>query len=338
MAKCIGATVFTQVISGKFEKLTMKKHQAVIVIHGGAGTVNPKNMTGRKADAYHTALTQAVLAGASQLRKGGSAVQAVVDAVVSLEDCDLFNAGRGSVLTHDGEVEMDAALMDGKTGQAGAVAAVRSVKNPVLLAKAVLKSSRHVMLSGRGALAFAHTKNLETVPTEYFLSPNRIRQLERAKLKDAIVLDHDGDSDEPGSKHFGTVGAVALDQRGNLAAATSTGGMTNKRFGRIGDSPIIGAGTFAANSTCAISCTGHGEFLLRAVAAHEVHALIKYAGLDLATACERVIHQTLGEQGGKGGIIAVDSQGRIALPFNTRGMYRGHWQEASGKVFTGIYE
>jgi beta-aspartyl-peptidase (threonine type) len=290
-----------------------------LVIHGGAGTILRKNMTAEKELAYRTALQSALDGGYSVLEKNGSAIDAVKEAVVSLEDCILFNAGRGSVFTHTGTHEMDAALMDGKTLQAGAVAGVKNIRNPILLADCVIKNSEHILLLGSGAEEFAKLYGIKTEPDEYFFSKFRYEQWQKAKETDRIDLDHNIAIE----KKMGTVGAVACDAFGNIAAATSTGGMTNKKFGRVGDTPIIGSGTYANNKTCAISCTGHGEPFIQAVTAYDVSCLIEYKGFSLHQAMEEVTMKKLVAINGEGGMIGVDAKGNTAMVFNCEGMYRG---------------
>ncbi|MEM6291782.1 MAG: isoaspartyl peptidase/L-asparaginase, partial [Myxococcota bacterium] len=247
---------------------------------------------------------------------------AVEAAIMVMEDSPLFNAGKGAVFTHDGHNELDASVMDGATGKAGAVAGVRQVKNPIQAARAVMQASPHVMLSGAGADAFAAEQGLTRVEPDYFKTPMRWQQLQRALGSDSVALDHD--LPPPGADKFGTVGAVAVDKQGHLAAATSTGGMTNKRWGRIGDSPIIGAGTYADDETCAVSATGHGEFFIREAVAHSVCARMAFGGASLPDAAHAVVFEQLDPTGGTGGIIAVDANGVMATPFNTPGMYRAH--------------
>jgi beta-aspartyl-peptidase (threonine type) len=290
-----------------------------LAIHGGAGTITRSSMTSDKEQKYLQALDNALKAGETILKNGGTSLDAVSAAVQNLEDCPLFNAGKGSVFTNSGGHEMDASIMDGRDLSAGAVAGVRSVKNPVLLARAIMEKSEHVFLAGQGAAAFAKSIGMQFEVDEYFFDEFRYQQLQEAISSGKVLLDHT----ENGNKKFGTVGAVALDQHGNLAAATSTGGMTNKRYNRIGDTPMIGAGTYANNATCAISCTGHGEYFIRAVVAYDISCLIEYKGLSLQEACEIVVQQKLVKIGGEGGLIAVDAKGNIDLPFNSEGMYRG---------------
>jgi L-asparaginase / beta-aspartyl-peptidase len=299
-----------------------------LIIHGGAGTLSPEQITPEIERDLRAGLQRSLNAGQTILRKGGSSLDAVTAAVRVLEDDQLFNAGRGAVFTSAESHEMDAAIMDGQTLRAGAVGAVSRVRNPVNLARAVMEKSPYVMLAGEGAQAFACELGHEMMDDEYFYTEQRWRALERVRVARAEPL---SDADR-----HGTVGAVALDQGGNLAAATSTGGNTNKRPGRIGDSPIIGAGTYANNKTCAVSATGDGEFFMRAVAAHDVSALVEYGGMTLSEAARTVIEK-VGALGGTGGLIAVDRDGNIALPFNTTGMYRG-FIDVDGQSFVGIFK
>jgi len=338
--------------------------RAVIAIHGGAGAIARASLSAEAESQYLRALADILAAGQAILADGGSALDAVTEAVRLLEDCALFNAGHGAVLTSRGTHELDAAVMDGATLRSGAVAGLRCVKNPVLAARAVMASGKHVFFIGEGAEQFACDAGLDIVDPSYFVTPARLAQLARVQrdTPDAAVLDHDGQarlqSVPPPSpptplppageggvttelpspaggrgvggegpldddKKLGTVGAVALDAHGNLAAATSTGGITNKQPGRVGDSPVIGAGTYASNATCAVSATGIGEAYIRLVAAYDVAAQMQYAGRSLIDAAASVIHQKLPAIGGHGGLIAVDAQGNVACPFNTEGMYRG---------------
>jgi len=291
-----------------------------IVIHGGAGTILRSAMTPELEKAYKEGLEQALHAGYTLLEKNGTSLDSVKAAVMSLEDCILFNAGRGSVFAKDGSQEMDASIMEGKTLMAGAVSAVRSIKNPVDLAYVVMTKSQHVMLNGKGAYDFALRHGIKTEPDSYFFSQFRYDQWKQLQGTDEAALDHNVLSKE---KKFGTVGAVALDKHGNIAAATSTGGMTNKQYGRVGDSPIIGAGTYANNKTCAISCTGHGEPFIRSVTAYDVSCLMEYKGLSLNDAMHLVVHDKLLKIDGEGGMIGVDAKGNAAMVFNSEGMYRG---------------
>jgi L-asparaginase / beta-aspartyl-peptidase len=289
-------------------------------------------MTPEKEETYRRALEMALHAGKSVLQQGGSSLDAVCAAVISLEDCPLFNAGRGAVFTHEGTHEMDAAIMDGKTRQAGAVAGVTGVRNPIRLAREIMDHSDHVFLCSRGAEDFARHRGLTFESDDYFRDEFRWNQFQKALKSDQIQLDH-STGDE---KKFGTVGAVARDAQGHLAAATSTGGMTNKRWGRIGDSPMIGAGTYASDKTCAISCTGHGEYFIRSVVAYDIACLMEYKGLSLHEACSMVVMDKLAPMGGEGGLIAVDSYGTLALPFNSDGMYRG-WADSHTQNQIRIY-
>lgn len=289
-----------------------------IAIHGGAGTILRTAMTPEKEARYTQALQAARDAGYAVLAAGGSALDAVETAVVSLEECPLFNAGRGSVFTADGQHEMDASIMEGAARLAGAVSLVTGVRNPVRLARLVMERSGHVMLAGEGALAFARAMGVEFKDADWFHDDFRYDQWQQVRGSETFQLDHSDDKE----RKFGTVGAVALDSQGHLAAATSTGGMTNKRFGRIGDSPIIGAGTWADDRTCAISCTGSGEYFIRGVVAYDVACLIEHKGLSLSAAAEEVVMRRLLAIGGDGGLIALNRQGDIAMPFNTEGMYR----------------
>jgi L-asparaginase / beta-aspartyl-peptidase len=302
-----------------------------IAIHGGAGTITPASMTPELEKAYKNALAIALDKAHAILKSGGSALDAVELAVAQLEDAPLFNAGRGSVFTKEGKHEMDAAIMCGKTLEAGAVSGVRSIRNPVSLTRAILEHSDHVFLSGYGAEEFARKHAIAFEPEEYFYDQHRYKQWRDVRDTDIFMLDHTED------RKFGTVGAVALDLEGNLAAATSTGGMTNKNYNRIGDTPVIGSGTYANNRTCAISCTGHGEFFIRAVVAYDVSCLMEYKGYTLQQACETVVLDKLVKFGGEGGLIAVDGAGNIALPFNSEGMYRGS-STSEGERLVAIYK
>jgi len=305
-----------------------------LVIHGGAGTILKNQITDEQEKAYRKGLEDALNTGYALLDKGGSAVDAVRAAVCSLEDNILFNAGRGSVFAKDGSQEMDASIMNGQNLMAGAVSAVRNIRNPVQLAYAVMTQSQHVMLSGQGAFDFAKLYGIKTEPDEYFFSQFRYDQWKQIQGSDKTALDHNIIT---GEKKFGTVGAVALDMKGNIAAATSTGGMTNKQFGRVGDSPIIGAGTYANNKTCAISCTGHGEPFIRAVTAYDVSCLMEYKGLSLHDAMHVVVHDKLLKLDGEGGMIGVDAKGNTAMMFNSEGMYRG-LKKNSGEIEIAIYK
>jgi beta-aspartyl-peptidase (threonine type) len=295
-----------------------------LAIHGGAGTILKTDMTPELEKAYAEGLQVALDAGFAVLEEGGTSVNAVKAAIVVLEDNLLFNAGRGSVFTKKGVQEMDAAIMDGFDLSAGAVSGVRNVRNPIELATEVMRNSNHVFLSGKGANDFAIKQGIKLEPDEYFFSQFRYDQWKAIRDSDNYSLDHthQGIEELMRDKKFGTVGAVACDKNGNIAAATSTGGMTNKKYGRIGDSPLIGCGTYANNKTCAISCTGHGEMFIRAVAAYDVSCLMEYRNMTLTDAMDLVVNKKLVEFGGEGGMIGVDAQGNYAMIFNSAGMYR----------------
>jgi beta-aspartyl-peptidase (threonine type) len=297
-----------------------------LVVHGGAGTIEPEMLAPERQAEYRATLEQALRAGHRVLAEGGASVDAVIAAIVILEDSPLFNAGKGAVFTHDGKNELDASIMDGSAQRAGAVAGVHRVKNPIVLARRVMDRSPHVMLIGDGAEEFAKAEGVELVDPSYFRTERRFQQLQRALEKERQEREKgpssrripDGSSDPK----FGTVGAVALDRQGRLAAGTSTGGMTNKRFGRVGDSPIIGAGTYAS-AGCAVSATGHGEFFIRFTVAHDICARVRYQGAAVQSAAEAVVLDVLVKAGGEGGVIAMDGRGSVAMVFNTRSMYRG---------------
>ncbi|SDD77220.1 beta-aspartyl-peptidase (threonine type) [Dyadobacter soli] len=361
-----------------------------LVIHGGAGTITRANMSPESEKAYRNAMNTALEKGYDVLKKGGTSVQAVEAAIHVMEDSPLFNAGKGAVFTNESKNELDAAIMEGKTLKAGAVAGVTTIKNPISAAIAVMDQSVHVMMAGKGAEQFAKEKGLEIVAPSYFYTEARYKALERAKEAEKGEKEdgvkggkEDGGKGKKGSgpfvpsshsslsspsspsslsspsshsshsspssinstedliftegKKFGTVGCVALDKYGNLAAGTSTGGMTNKRYGRIGDAPIIGVGTYANNATCAVSATGHGEYFIRSVVAHDISALMEYKGMSLGDAANEVVMKKLVERGGEGGVIAVDRNGNVAMPFNSEGMYRGYIK-ADGKREILIYK
>ena len=299
-----------------------------IAIHGGAGTLSRKDMSSTQEAEYRAGLEEALNAGYAVLSRGGSSLDAAVAAVRVLEDNPLFNAGRGAVLNRDGVAELDASLMDGRTLSAGAVSGLQHVKNPIDLARLIMEKSPHVMLVGAGAEEFAKTQGVEMVPNEYFRTPARQRQLERS-LRGAVTRENE-------LQAFGTVGAVALDLNGNLAAATSTGGMTGKRWGRVGDSPIIGAGTYANNQSCAVSATGHGEYFIRTVVAHDICAQVEYLKIPLAQAVDNVLNGKMKKLGGDGGVIAIDRQGEVVLEFNSEGMFRGV-RTSQGRHEVAIY-
>jgi len=297
--------------------LAVEPRPLAIAIHGGAGVIDPAKMTPERAASYRAGLAAALDAGYAILERGGSSVDAVTAAVRTLEDDPQFNAGRGAVLNHAGDAELDAAIMDGNGPRAGAVAGVRHVKNPVELARLVMEKSPHVLLVAEGAEEFALEQGVVLVPRDYFRTEARIRELDEARKAEAEQLR----AAAPGGT--GTVGAVALDRAGHLAAATSTGGITNKHRGRVGDSPIVGAGTYADDESCAVSGTGQGEFFIRQVVAYDICALVQYRHLTLAQAVRELIHEKLRRTGGEGGVIAVDRSGNIAMDFNSVGMFRG---------------
>ncbi len=298
--------------------------KAMLVVHGGAGTITRSSMTPEMEKEYRTALETALRTGYAILARGGTSLDAVEATVRVLEDNPLFNAGKGAVFTHEGRNELDASIMDGKTKKAGAVAAVSIIKNPISAARAVMDKSPHVMMAGRGAELFATKMGLEVVDPSYFWTERRWKALQQELQK------------ESKAKPIGTVGAVAVDRDGNLAAATSTGGMTNKQFGRVGDTPIIGAGNFAENESCAVSGTGHGEFFIRWTVAYDIAALMKYRGMAVQAAADEVVNKKLKAAGGEGGVIAIDAKGNFAMPFNSDGMYRGYIG-ADGVARVSIY-
>lgn len=305
------------------------KRPLAIAIHGGAGVIAREQLGPDDGASYRAGLAEALDAGYAVLERGGSSLDAVTTAVRILEDNPLFNAGRGAVLTHDGHAELDASIMTGHDLKAGAVAGVKRIRHPIDLARKVMEDSPHVMLYGTGAEEFANSRGFEFVPNEFFNTPLRKQQLER------VLQGRTQPRNELSG--LGTVGAVAIDSAGNLAAATSTGGMTNKRWGRIGDAPIIGAGTYANNASCAVSATGHGEYFIRSVVAYDVCALMEYKGYSLDRAATEVVKRKLVERGGEGGIIAVDRAGNVALEFNSPGMFRG-MRDSAGRREIAIYE
>ena len=298
-----------------------------LVIHGGAGTILPENMTPDKEKAIRKAMNAALDAGAKILGEGGSAADAVEATIWIMEDSEYFNAGKGAVFTNAGINEMDASFMTGHDQNAGAVGGVTTIKHPISAARAVMEQSEHVLLSGKGANDFAIESGLESVDPKYFYTEGRYQSLQRA-LEGEKVEQENEDVD----KKHGTVGCVALDKSGNLAAGTSTGGMTNKRYNRLGDSPIIGAGTYADNATCGVSCTGWGEYFIRYAVAYDVHARMAYGGVSLEEAANAVIHETLTSKEGTGGLIAMDARGNVTMPFNTPGMYRGYLKAGGERV------
>jgi len=301
-----------------------------IVIHGGAGTILKENMNDSLENAYHQKLNEAVSKGYQMLQQGASSLDVVEEVVKILEDSPLFNAGKGAVLTNQDTIELDAAIMDGKNQNAGAVAGITTIKNPISLARKVMEESEHVMMIGSGAETFAKLHQLEQVDPSYFFTKSRKEALQKAKEKEA-------NSNPNKDEKFGTVGCVALDNHGNIAAGTSTGGMTNKKFGRVGDVPIIGAGTYAKNQVCGVSATGWGEFFIRNVVAYDIAAQMTYQNKSLADAAKETIHQKVAKMGGDGGIIALDSHGNVVMEFNTKGMYRASI-DANGKKKIAIYQ
>lgn len=311
-------------------------------IHGGAGTIRRSSLTPEMEAEYRARLKEALLAGYNILKEGGSSLDAVEAAIKIMEDSPLFNAGKGAVFTSEGTIELDASIMDGKSLKAGAVAAVKRLKNPISVARLVMEQSPHVLMVGDGAEAFAKQKGFELVSPDYFRTERRWQELQRAKEKEKLEAEQPKkvgrnlDEEYRDVSRYGTVGAVAVDKQGNLAAATSTGGKTNKKFGRVGDSPIIGAGTYANNRTCAVSGTGDGEYFIRGVVAYDISALMEYQNKSLREAAQIVIEK-LGKLGGTGGLIAIDREGNVAMPFNTEGMYRGSIS-ADGKITIEIYK
>jgi beta-aspartyl-peptidase (threonine type) len=304
-----------------------------MVIHGGAGTILKKNMTEEKEAAYTAALNEALSIGENILKNGGTSLDAVVSTIKFMEDSPLFNAGKGAVFAHDGRNMLDASIMQGRDMNAGAIAGVTNVKNPITGAVAVMQDSDHVLLSGKGAEEFCEIQRLEIVDNQYFFTKDRYQSLQRILEKEkSLGYQFDADIDSK----FGTVGAVALDINGNIVAGTSTGGMTNKRYDRIGDSPIIGAGTYANNKTCGVSCTGHGEYFIRYAVAHDVSAMMEYKGATLEEASDYIVNEKLLNAGGSGGLISLDKKGNVAMSFNTAGMYRGYVNDT--ERYIGIYK
>lgn len=316
---------------------TIARPDFALVIHGGAGTILKENMTEERAAGIRAAMDAALEKGREILSAGGSAMDAVEQTIWILEDSPYFNAGKGAVFTSNGTNELDASFMRGDDLEAGAVGGVTNIKHPISAARAVLEKSKHVMLSGEGAEAFAKEVGLEIVDPAYFYTEERYKSLQRVREKEAKM--QEGNKQSSSLKYareidekFGTVGCVALDKKGNIAAGTSTGGMTNKRYNRIGDSPIIGAGTYANNATCGVSCTGHGEYFIRYAIAHDVHARMAYGNKDLKTAADEAIFGDMKSAGGTGGLIALDKDGNIEMPFNTPGMYRGYLKSTGEKA------
>lgn len=317
------------------------KNNFGLVIHGGAGTILKKNMTPETEAQVRSKLEEAVKKGYEILQQGGSSLDAVEQTIHILEDSPLFNAGKGAVFTNNEKNELDASIMSGADLNAGAVAGVTTIKNPISAARLVMEKSPHVLLAREGAEQFAIEQGLDTVPSSYFFTERRFKSLQKIKDSEKVKLDHDDKTAylDPFIKDskFGTVGCVALDKNGNLAAGTSTGGMTNKKWGRIGDSPVIGAGTYANNATCAVSATGHGEYFIRAAVAHDISALMEYKGLSLKEAAQEVVQNKLKKMGGDGGIIAIDAKGNLVMEFNTAGMYRASADE-NGNISVAIYK
>lgn len=318
----LGVFFYSCTEQSKVKTTEMERPEYAIVIHGGAGTILKKNMTPEKEKAYLDALNAALDKGEAILKNGGSSLDAVEQAIRFMEDSPLFNAGKGAVFTNEGKNEMDASFMYGKDQNAGAVGGVTNIKYPISAARAVLEKSEHVMMAGRGAEQFAESKGLEIVDPSYFYTERRWKSLQRILESDENKSELSEDEDK--DKKHGTVGCVALDRDGNIAAGTSTGGMTNKKFNRIGDSPIIGAGTFADNATCGVSSTGHGEYFIRYTVARDIAAMMEYGDKTLQEAGDYIINTKLVEKGGTGGVVALDRMGNIAMPFNTPGMYRGY--------------
>ena len=346
MKKIIFVSTMIVIAGAHLLAQTKPMENFAIVIHGGAGTILKDSMSPALEQQYKDRLNEALKAGYDILAKGGTSLDAVVAAIKVMEDSPLFNAGKGAVFANDGTNSMDASIMNGKDLKAGAVAGVHTIRNPIEGAKAVMEKSPHVMLSGDGADKFAKEQGLKTEDPKYFYDEKRWKQFQQIKKQDEIKLDHNSkdtsgyvhpkDAEFMGEKKFGTVGCVALDKYGNLAAGTSTGGMTNKKWGRIGDSPVIGAGTYANNKTCGISCTGHGEYFIRNVVAYDVSAMMEYKGLTLEQAANEVVMKKLKAQEGEGGLIGLDAKGNITMVFNTAGMYRGYMKK-DGKAWVGIY-
>jgi beta-aspartyl-peptidase (threonine type) len=334
LAACAGLLVSILVPASGRSQVAASAPNFAMVIHGGAGTILRQNMTAEMEKAYIDTLTIALRTGYQVLARGGSSLDAVEATIRVMEDSPLFNAGKGAVFTAEGTNELDASIMDGKTLSAGAVAAVRQVRNPISLARLVMEKSPHVMMVGSGAEEFAKSQGVKLVPPHYFWTERRWRAFEAAKAR----ADSGRTSAAPGDERkFGTVGAVALDKAGNLAAGTSTGGTNMKRFGRVGDAPIIGAGTYANNLSCAVSGTGDGEFFIRNNVAADICARVRYSGVSLKQAADDVVMKELVAQRGEGGVIAMDRKGNIATPFNSAGMYRG-WVTSDGKITVKIYK
>lgn len=335
MKKCSIAAIISLCVATIAPGQDAKVPRTMLVIHGGAGTITRASMTPETEKAYRQAMEEALRAGNAVLARGGTSLDAVEATIHVMEDWPLFNAGKGAVFTHEGRNELDASIMDGKNKRAGAVAGVTIIRNPISAARAVMEKSPHVMMAGRGAELFATKMGLEIVDPSYFWTERRWKALQQELLQEQQQKPRsDLKTSQP--KKFGTVGAVALDQSGNLAAGTSTGGMTNKQYGRVGDSPIIGAGTYADNESCAVSATGNGEYFIRWTVAYDIAALMKYRGMSVADAANEVINKKLPPEG-EGGVIALDRKGNFAMPFNSEGMYRG-WIGPDGVPHVLIYK
>lgn len=326
--------IFIACLTWGFHLLSQKQPSWSIALHGGAGAIAKQNMTKEKEQAYLQALDRALAIGDSILQGGGQALDAVEQTIVFLEDCPLFNAGRGAVFNRQGRIELDASIMDGATRKAGAAGSVTGIRNPIRLVRTIMEQSPHVFLVGDGAKAFGLEMDLDTADEAWFYTEDRWLQHVKGLREERIP--GSGFSFDNNERSLGTVGCVALDQMGNLAAGTSTGGMTNKRWNRLGDSPVIGAGTYADNRTCAVSCTGHGEYFIRYAVAHDLHARILYGGQKLKRAAEQIVLKDLKAIGAEGGLIAIDRHGNIAMPFNSRGMYRA-WSK-NGRKEVRIYQ
>ena len=339
----IGLTILALTLFAFYKNNPVKKETYAIVIHGGAGSILKENLSDEKETAYRDKLNEALSAGYKILEEGGSSVDAVETAINIMEDSPLFNAGKGAVFTHAETNEMDASIMEGENLNAGAVAGVSTIKNPISAARLVMEKSPHVLLTSNGAETYAEENGLEIVDPKYFFTQNKFDRLQKIKKMEQTELDHSDeqsnvrDPNALNDSKFGTVGVVALDKTGTITAGTSTGGMTNKRFGRVGDSPIIGAGTYANNNTCGVSCTGHGEYFIRKVVAYDVSALMEYKNMSLIEAAHHVINVKMVKFGGSGGLIALDKKGNIAMPFNTKGMYRAY-KKAGGTAVIRIFK
>lgn len=321
------------------ENISKSEENFGIVIHGGAGTILKQNMSDSLEAAYKAKLKEAISVGHEILKNGGTSLEAVTHTINVMEDSPLFNSGKGAVFTHEGSNELDASIMDGATLNAGAVAGVKHIKNPIDLSRDVMQKSDHVMLYGSGAEEFAQTLGYKMMDTSYFYTQNRYESLKRILEQEKSKNEKKVSFEDPYIKNskFGTVGCAALDKHGNLAAGTSTGGMTNKRWNRIGDAPIIGAGTYANNATCAVSSTGWGEYFIRSVVAYDISALMEYKGMILQDAAKEVIQKKVPALGGDGGIVAIDKDGNVAMEFNTAGMYRAT-MNSKGELVIGIYK